>query len=111
MPEFVDRFGEAYKAEVMAFIDCCVNRRPFPTTHRDGLRAQQVITMGMNSIVRFAGGAFGAQVSAAILAATLTASGFPTDHGFEVAFAIAAGAGAIGAALASLAPARHGRYA
>ena len=51
MPEFVDRFGEAYKAEVMAFIDCCMNRRPFPTTHRDGLRAQQVITMGMNSIV------------------------------------------------------------
>jgi myo-inositol 2-dehydrogenase/D-chiro-inositol 1-dehydrogenase len=52
MPEFVDRFGEAYRAEVLAFIDCCVSKRPFPTTHRDGLRAQQVITMGMNSIIQ-----------------------------------------------------------
>jgi EmrB/QacA subfamily drug resistance transporter len=74
-----------------------------PQTHTSG-------AMGMNSIVRFGGGAFGAQVSAAVLAATVTVSGFPSERGFEVTFAIAAGAAALGAALASLAPDRHGRY-
>jgi myo-inositol 2-dehydrogenase/D-chiro-inositol 1-dehydrogenase len=52
LPEFIDRFGEAYKAEVAAFIHCCASQKPFPITHRDGLRAQQVITMGMNSIIQ-----------------------------------------------------------
>jgi EmrB/QacA subfamily drug resistance transporter len=91
-------FGSAHSSvanQVIAWV---------PQTHTSG-------AMGMNSIVRFAGGAFGAQVSAAVLAATLTASGFGSERGFEVAFAIAAGAGAIAAAVASLAPARHGRYA
>jgi len=73
-----------------------------PQTHTSG-------AMGMNSIVRFAGAAFGAQVSAAVLATTVTAV-FPTERGFELAFAIAAGAAATGAAVASLAPSRGGRY-
>jgi myo-inositol 2-dehydrogenase/D-chiro-inositol 1-dehydrogenase len=47
LPEFVDRFGPAYKAEVAAFIECCRNGSPFPATHRDGLRAQEVISAGM----------------------------------------------------------------
>src|SRR5690242_201566 len=47
LPEFVDRFGAAYKAEVAAFIDCCAAGAPFPATHRDGLRAQEVISAGM----------------------------------------------------------------
>lgn len=46
-PEFVDRFGPAYKAEVAVFIDCVRRGAPFPTSHRDGLRAQQVIAAGM----------------------------------------------------------------
>jgi len=49
VPEFVERFGPAYKAEAAAFIDCCRNDTPFPTTHRDGLRAQQVIAAGMRA--------------------------------------------------------------
>ena len=49
-PEFVDRFGPAYKAEVAAFIDCCRSGTPFPTTHADGLRAQRVIAAGMRSV-------------------------------------------------------------
>src|SRR5262245_13479880 len=49
-PEFVDRFGPAYKAEVKAFIDCCRSSAEFPATHRDGLRAQQVIAAGMRAV-------------------------------------------------------------
>jgi predicted dehydrogenase len=51
LPEFVDRFGSAYKQEVAVFINCCRNGSPFPVTHRDGLAAQRVIEAGMNSIV------------------------------------------------------------
>lgn len=51
LPEFVDRFGHAYKAELEAFVDCCRANRPFPTSHRDGLRAQEVISAAMNAVV------------------------------------------------------------
>ncbi len=49
LPEFVDRFGAAYKAELEAFIECCRTGAPFPTTHRDGLRAQEAISAGMQA--------------------------------------------------------------
>lgn len=49
--EFVDRFGPAYKAELAAFIECCRAGAPFPTTHLDGLRAQQVISAGMERML------------------------------------------------------------
>jgi myo-inositol 2-dehydrogenase/D-chiro-inositol 1-dehydrogenase len=52
LPEFIDRYGHAYKAEVAAFVDCCLSGTPFPTSHRDGLRAQEVISAGMSAIVR-----------------------------------------------------------
>jgi len=51
LPEFVDRFGPAYKAELAAFIDCCRTGAPFPTTHQDGLRAQEVISAGMQRVL------------------------------------------------------------
>jgi myo-inositol 2-dehydrogenase/D-chiro-inositol 1-dehydrogenase len=51
LPEFADRYGPAYKAELAAFIECCRTGKPFPATHRDGLRAQEVIEAGMRSIV------------------------------------------------------------
>jgi myo-inositol 2-dehydrogenase/D-chiro-inositol 1-dehydrogenase len=51
LPEFIDRFGPAYKAEVAAFIDCCRAGRPFPTSQRDGLRAQEVISAGMQAVI------------------------------------------------------------
>jgi predicted dehydrogenase len=50
LPEFIDRFGPAYKAEVAEFVECCLADRPFPTTHRDGLRAQEVISAGMQAV-------------------------------------------------------------
>jgi myo-inositol 2-dehydrogenase/D-chiro-inositol 1-dehydrogenase len=52
LPEFADRFGLAYKAEVAAFVACCQSNQPFPVTHMDGVRAQQVIRAGMRSTVR-----------------------------------------------------------
>lgn len=51
LPEFADRFGPAYKAELAAFIDCCRTGAPFPSTHRDGLRAQEVISAGMQAVI------------------------------------------------------------
>jgi predicted dehydrogenase len=51
LPEFIDRFGPAYKAEVAAFLDCCAEDKPFPTTHRDGLRAQEVISAAMSAVI------------------------------------------------------------
>ncbi len=51
LPEFVDRFGAAYKAELAAFIECCRTGASFPTTHRDGVRAQEVISAGMRAMI------------------------------------------------------------
>jgi predicted dehydrogenase len=50
LPEFVDRFGAAYKLELQTFIQCCAEDQPFPSTHRDGLRAQEVISAGMKAV-------------------------------------------------------------
>jgi myo-inositol 2-dehydrogenase/D-chiro-inositol 1-dehydrogenase len=50
LPEFVDRFGAAYKSELATFIQCCSEKKPFPSTHRDGLRAQEVISAGMKAV-------------------------------------------------------------
>ena len=52
LAEFVDRFGPAYKAELAAFLECCRNGAPFPSTHRDGLRAQEVISAGMQAVIK-----------------------------------------------------------
>ncbi|MBV9267226.1 MAG: Gfo/Idh/MocA family oxidoreductase [Acidobacteriaceae bacterium] len=51
LPEFADRFGPAYKAELSGFIECCRSGAPFPTTHRDGLRAQEAISAGMSGML------------------------------------------------------------
>jgi predicted dehydrogenase len=50
-PEFMDRFGPAYRAELAAFLDCCRQNRAFPVTHRDGLRAQKVISAAMRGAI------------------------------------------------------------
>jgi myo-inositol 2-dehydrogenase / D-chiro-inositol 1-dehydrogenase len=51
LPEFIDRFGPAYKAEVQVFVECCLSKQAFPTSHRDGLRAQEVISAGMKAVL------------------------------------------------------------
>jgi predicted dehydrogenase len=48
LPEFVDRFGLAYRAELAHFIDCCRNDKPFGVNQNDGVRAMEVISAGMN---------------------------------------------------------------
>ncbi|MEZ5356138.1 MAG: Gfo/Idh/MocA family oxidoreductase [Bryobacteraceae bacterium] len=50
-PEFMDRFGPAYKAEAAAFIEGCRSGGAFPVTHNDGLRAQRVIEAGMRRVI------------------------------------------------------------
>jgi myo-inositol 2-dehydrogenase/D-chiro-inositol 1-dehydrogenase len=52
LPEFIDRFGAAYKEELRTFLECCRKGKPFPVTHRDGLRAQEVISGAMGCLVR-----------------------------------------------------------
>jgi myo-inositol 2-dehydrogenase/D-chiro-inositol 1-dehydrogenase len=49
-PEFIDRYGSAYKAEFEKFIECCETNSPFPSTHLDGLRAQEAIAAGMGAV-------------------------------------------------------------
>jgi predicted dehydrogenase len=57
MPEFADRFGNAYYAEVAEFVEKCVAGKEFAVTHRDGVRAMEVIDAGMRSVIdRSAGG-------------------------------------------------------
>jgi myo-inositol 2-dehydrogenase/D-chiro-inositol 1-dehydrogenase len=64
LPEFIDRFGPAYKAELATFIDCCQSGSPFPATHADGLRAQEVVSAGMSAVIsREQAGALGSAAS------------------------------------------------
>jgi len=51
LAEFIDRFGSAYQAEVATFVACVAANQPFPITHRDGLRAQEVISAGMRAVI------------------------------------------------------------
>ncbi len=43
LPEFVDRFGPAYRRELEEFVDRCCSEAPFSVTHRDGVAAMEVI--------------------------------------------------------------------
>ena len=51
VPEFVDRFGPAYKAELAEFIERCLAGQPFAVTHRDAANAQEVISAGMETLL------------------------------------------------------------
>ncbi|MGD0356338.1 MAG: Gfo/Idh/MocA family oxidoreductase [Terracidiphilus sp.] len=52
LPEFIDRFGAAYKQELRTFLECCHSNQPFPVTHRDGLCAQEIISGAMKGSIR-----------------------------------------------------------
>ena len=52
LPEFVDRFGAAYKLELQTFIQCCNENKQFPSNHHDGLRAQEVYICRYESCLR-----------------------------------------------------------
>lgn len=51
LPEFIGRFGDAYKQELKVFLECCRDARTFPVTHRDALRAQEVVSGAMNGLI------------------------------------------------------------
>ena len=48
-PVFIERFGNAYVAELSDFLDRCVDGQPFAVDHDDGLRAQQVVVAAMQT--------------------------------------------------------------
>ena len=52
LPEFIDRFGEAYKEELKTFHECCRRALPFPITHRDGLLAQEIVAGAMRGSIK-----------------------------------------------------------
>ena len=49
VPMFIERFADAFVAEVEHFVDQCRKGEPFCVDHNDGLRALQVIEAGMTS--------------------------------------------------------------
>lgn len=57
MPEFVNRFGPAYKAELQEFVERCREGKPFTVNHRDGLAAMEVIDAGQRGALTEAAGA------------------------------------------------------
>jgi EmrB/QacA subfamily drug resistance transporter len=68
---------------------------------------QTGVATGMNTVMRTLGGAVGAQIGASVIAGTVVGSAFPTEHGFTLAFIVAAAACGL-AAIASLAVPRPG---
>jgi EmrB/QacA subfamily drug resistance transporter len=68
--------------------------------------AQTGVATGMNALTRTVGGAFGGSVVASILAGTVVA-GFPSSHGYTVAFAACAIALALGVLVGLLIPQRR----
>ena len=52
LPEFIDRYGAAYKDELRTFLECCQGGKPFPINHLDGLRAQEIVAGAMKASVR-----------------------------------------------------------
>jgi len=71
---------------------------------------QTGVATGMNTVMRTVGGSVGSQVGASVLAATVVGSALPTEHGFTVAFLLAAGACGL-ATLASFAVPKPNRPA
>ena len=52
LPEFIDRYGAAYKLELKTFLECCRDATPFPVTHLDGLRAQEIVAAAMTASIQ-----------------------------------------------------------
>lgn len=52
VPEFVDRFGLAYQAELSHFVDCCIEGKPFDVDQNDGLAAMEAIDAAVGSLLR-----------------------------------------------------------
>src|SRR5206468_10800691 len=68
---------------------------------------QTGIATGMNTVTRTVGGAFGGAATASLIAGTVGASGYPTEHGYTVAFGFCAIALLIGLLVGFLIPQRR----
>jgi EmrB/QacA subfamily drug resistance transporter len=68
---------------------------------------QTGIATGMNTVTRTVGGAFGGAATASILAGTVGAAGYPSSHGFTIAFASCALALALGVVVGLAIPPRR----
>jgi MFS family permease len=68
---------------------------------------QTGVATGMNTVMRSLGGSIGSQIGASIIAGTVVGQALPTEHGFTIAFVVAAGACGL-ATLASIAAPRPG---
>lgn len=67
--------------------------------------AQTGEATGVNALIRSVGSSLGSQVTAAILTASIVAAnGLPTDHGFRVAYMVAAGISILAGLIALLIP-------
>jgi MFS family permease len=64
------------------------------------------IATGMNTVTRTVGGAFGGSATASVLASTVS-GGYPSAHGYTVAFALCAVALALGSVVGLLIPQRR----
>jgi EmrB/QacA subfamily drug resistance transporter len=68
----------------------------------EAVRPEQTgVATGVNTVMRSLGGSMGSTLGASVITGSLTAAGLPTEHGFTLAFVIAAGACGL-AVLASL---------
>jgi MFS family permease len=75
----------------------------------EAVRPEQTgVATGMNTVMRTLGGSVGSQIGASVIAGTVVGQALPTEHGFTLAFLVAAGACGL-AALASLAVPRPAR--
>ncbi|MBA3843456.1 MAG: MFS transporter [Actinobacteria bacterium] len=68
---------------------------------------QTGVATGMNTVTRTVGGGFGGAATASVLAATVGASGYPTAHGYTVAFALCAVGLAVGVLAGAAIPPRR----
>jgi EmrB/QacA subfamily drug resistance transporter len=69
--------------------------------------AQTGVATGMNTVTRTIGGAFGGAATASIIADTIGHTGYPSANGYTAAFALCAGALAVGLVVGLLIPRRR----
>jgi MFS family permease len=98
-----------YGASVLIGCGVGLSFASFPNLLVDAVPAVQMgMATGMNSVCRYVGGGFGAQVVATILAAEAV-GGFDTERGFVLAFVTAGSFTLLGVAVALFVPRRSRR--
>ena len=87
--------GEVYVAAALMGVGIGLSFAALANLIVEAVRPDETgVATGMNTVMRSIGGSIGSQLGAGLLTATIVA-GEPTEHGFTLAFAVAAGALAI----------------